>query len=96
MLKSNKLRKSARGQDCTLRIPGVCSHDPEQTVLCHVSTKRTSAMAGKNHDNFSFEACAPCHAWQEKHKGEPECAQYVLEAMDETNDRRIREGLIKS
>lgn len=32
---SKKLRDSARGQDCALRLPG-CRHNPEYTVLCHL------------------------------------------------------------
>ncbi|EIZ8685769.1 DUF1364 family protein, partial [Shigella sonnei] len=27
------LRKAARGQMCTVRIPGYCNHDPETSVL---------------------------------------------------------------
>ena len=33
---SKKIRNSARGQDCALRIPGVCNFNPETTVLAHV------------------------------------------------------------
>ncbi len=29
------LRKAARGQMCTVRIPGYCNHDPETSVLAH-------------------------------------------------------------
>lgn len=35
MIRSDKLRKSARGQDCTLQIPVVCNRDPATTVLAH-------------------------------------------------------------
>ena len=29
-------RKEARGRDCQIRIPGVCSGDPSTVVLCHL------------------------------------------------------------
>ncbi|MBC7213069.1 MAG: DUF1364 family protein, partial [Pseudomonas sp.] len=28
---SKKVRESARGQDCTVRIPGICNFNPETT-----------------------------------------------------------------
>ncbi len=50
-------------------------------------------MSGKNHDNFSFYGCSNCHAWQEANRyKDPMCAQYVLEAMDETNQRIKEQG----
>ena len=33
---SQKLRDSARGQDCTLRLPGICNFDSATTVLAHL------------------------------------------------------------
>ncbi|EIC2853121.1 DUF1364 domain-containing protein, partial [Escherichia coli] len=29
------LRKAAKGQMCTVRIPGYCNHNPETSVLAH-------------------------------------------------------------
>lgn len=96
-IKSPKLRKSANGKSCTMRVPGICDDSqPGSVVVCHVSTKRSSSMGGKNHDNFSFDGCYSCHQWQEDNRySHPEAAQWALEAMDETNQRRIAEGLIK-
>lgn len=34
--RSKALRDSARGQCCTLQIPGICNSNPETTVLCHL------------------------------------------------------------
>ncbi|MER2105083.1 MAG: nuclease domain-containing protein, partial [Pseudomonas atacamensis] len=33
---SKKLRASANGQECTVRMPGICNHNPETTVLAHL------------------------------------------------------------
>lgn len=32
----SKLRESARGQDCLVRLPGVCNRNPETVVLAQV------------------------------------------------------------
>ena len=51
---SKKIRNSARGQDCTLRIPGVCNFNPETTVLAHVGKDR--GMSIKCHDTMAVYA----------------------------------------
>ncbi len=33
---SKKVRESARGQDCTVRLIGICNFNPETTVLAHL------------------------------------------------------------
>ena len=32
----SKLRKLARDRECQVRIPGICNHNPETTVLAHL------------------------------------------------------------
>lgn len=57
---SKKLRDSARGQDCTLRFPGVCNHNPETTVLAHVPCgQRGIGMKGP--DMIAVFSCSDCH-----------------------------------
>lgn len=56
------IRKAARGQDCTLRIPGVCNYNPETTVLCHspyLSSGR--GMGLKAPDEDACFGCSSCH-----------------------------------
>lgn len=57
-VKSNKLRKSARGQDCTLSIPDVCNYNPETVVLCHFPSE---IAASKSTDMSSGFGCSACH-----------------------------------
>ena len=57
-IKQTKIRKSARGQDCQIRIPGFCNFDPATTVLCHLG----GAGAGmKSHDIHGAYGCYECH-----------------------------------
>lgn len=60
MIKSKKLRDSARGQQCTLNIVGVCNYDPETTILAHLPDE-TKGMGKKADDLSSCYACGACH-----------------------------------
>lgn len=57
---SPKLRKSARGRDCTLNIPGVCSFDPEKTVLVHLQFEG-GKMGSKADDTSACYGCSNCN-----------------------------------
>ena len=59
-MKSAKLRKSARHQQCTFQIPGVCNHNPETTVLCHLQFDG-GIMGGKENDLSAAYGCSDCH-----------------------------------
>ena len=52
------LRKTARGQQCMVRIPDVCNHNPETTVLAHLNG---AGMARKHDDMFGAFCCSACH-----------------------------------
>ena len=52
------LRKTARGQPCMVRIPGICNHDPETTVLAHLGG---AGMGRKHDDAFGAFCCSACH-----------------------------------
>lgn len=54
------LRKSARGQNCMIRYPGVCNHNPETTVLCHF--RMFSGVSLKPDDMQGAFGCSDCHA----------------------------------
>ncbi len=53
-----KITKSARGELCQIRIPGVCNFNQETTVLCHLN----GGGAGmKNNDIHGSYGCSRCH-----------------------------------
>lgn len=60
MIRSNPLRESACGQDCTLNIVGVCNYNSETTVLAHLPDE-SHGMARKSDDISSAFACSSCH-----------------------------------
>ncbi|WLD56901.1 DUF1364 domain-containing protein [Salinispirillum sp. LH 10-3-1] len=57
---SKKLRNSARGQDCTLNIAGVCNYNPETVVLAHLPDE-SKGMGTKADDISACFACSACH-----------------------------------
>lgn len=57
---SKKLRDSARGQDCAVRIPGTCNFNPETTVLAHLPCGQ-KGIGMKGLDTVAVYACSACH-----------------------------------
>ena len=54
--------KSARGQECQVRIDGICNDNPETVVAAH-SNQYIHGKGGalKAHDIFTAWACSDCH-----------------------------------
>ena len=59
-MKSNKLRQSAKNQDCLVRIPGICNHNHETVILAHVGSDKV--MGGKCSDLEAAYCCSACHS----------------------------------
>ena len=55
------LRKLARGQQCMIRIPGVCNGDPETTILAHYRMAGLCGTGQKPIDECGAWACSSCH-----------------------------------
>lgn len=57
----SKIRKSARGQECQIRLPGICNGNPETTVLAHYRMAGACGMGIKPPDFMGAYACSACH-----------------------------------
>lgn len=88
---SKKIRNSARGQDCTLRLVGICNFNPETTVLAHIGFD--SGIATKCGDNMAVFACSNCHAEIDSN-GRSKYASDKLRALEETQQSLISAGLL--
>jgi hypothetical protein len=62
-----KLREYARGQDCQIRLPGICNGNPETTVLAHFRMAGISGMGIKSPDVLGAHACSDCHGYVDTH-----------------------------
>lgn len=54
------LRKLAKGQECMLRLPGICNGNPETTVLAHIR-RGFYGMGIKPVDWCGVWMCSDCH-----------------------------------
>ena len=55
---SKRLRDSAKGQVCRVRLPSVCNWNPETTVLAHLGG---AGMGIKKDDMQGAFSCSSCH-----------------------------------
>lgn len=98
-VRSEALMRSAQGQHCALRLPGICNHNPATTVLAHLPGIGKS-MGSKVSDLHTAYACFACHSaidtfgWERRGL----TAAIVLDAMlrghAETQARQVGMGLI--
>jgi hypothetical protein len=94
-LVSPKLRASARGEDCTFQIPGVCNRNPETVVLCHIADER-KGLGNKSDDYSAAFGCSSCHEAIDQHRLSAEDELFFkLRGMQRTWRRWVETGLIK-
>lgn len=94
-LVSPKLQRSARGQECTLQVVGVCNFNPDTVVLAHVQTEG-GKMGGKCDDFSAVFCCSECHRWLDQYLGtEEERLFYTRRALVRTWRIWIDERLVK-
>ena len=91
------LRDSARGEECTVQIVGVCNYQSETTVLAHLPDE--SKGMGKKADDFSAcYSCSACHDALDRRVRsgalESECEWYMRRAMTRTIRRLYEKNLI--
>lgn len=92
----SKLRKSARGEECTLQMHPYCNGNPETVVLCHLPSD--SGMGQKSPDWWAAYGCSACHNVIDGRSGHLLDRVIVNECMRmghyRTLQRMIEKGLI--
>ena len=93
------LREMAQGQQCTLRLPGHCSWDRGQTMLCHLRLPGVAGTALKPDDLLAVIGCHGCHQVIDGHVGTDlpwsEIDRAVLDALGRTLLLWKRNGLVQ-
>ncbi len=97
-LKSKKLRNSAKGQECQVRLPGLCNYNPETVVLAHVG--KGSGMGQKADDIHAAFCCSACHDILDKRQYTPllsyeEIENYAWHGVQRTQKIWLEMGLIE-
>ncbi len=54
----SKITQSARGQECQVRLDGICNHDSDTTVFAHIGG---GGMGTKQPDTEGAFCCSDCH-----------------------------------
>lgn len=91
---SRKIRDSARGEECSLRLP-CCNGDPETTVLAHLRYFGWAGIAQKPHDFLAVYACSSCHdALDGRARDGLFGFEDVLRGLGETLTKLHRKGLL--
>lgn len=91
---SEKLRNSARGQPCTVRLD-CCNRDPDTTVLAHLRGIG-DGMGTKPSDWHAVFACSDCHTAIDQHLVPKAIrSEILLLALKETQQRWFEMGLLQ-
>jgi hypothetical protein len=84
--KMTPIRRSAKGEACTLMIPGICNGDTSTTVLCHSNRLEDGKGMGlKAPDTEACYGCSACHDVLDGRRPRP--AWLSQEALDMAFDR---------
>ena len=62
MIRSKAIKQATKWESCTLEEPGVCNHNPETTVFCHLPDG-FKGMGMKANDISGFFGCSNCHGY---------------------------------
>ena len=94
----SKITKSARGENCLIRIPGVCNRDDKTTVACHEPSG--SGLGMKWPDTEIAYGCSACHdeidgRTRYKHEGHIVYKPDDMLLMFYQGSRRTRKKLIE-
>lgn len=93
----SKIRKSAKGKCCTVRIPGYCNHNHDTVILAH---RNGYGVGGKNPDYQGAYCCSNCHdiidgrVYANEYSSD-EIYLMFCDGVFETQEIMRKEGLIK-
>lgn len=97
-MRSNAMRMSAKGEECTFQIVGVCNGNPETTVLCHLPDE-SHGMGHKADDISAAYGCVACHDAIDGRPSNPWDRDakdwYMRRAMVRTWRRMVETGVVK-
>lgn len=97
MSKQSKYTKSCRGQECTVRVPGVCCGDPATVIGAHLNG---GGMGFKALDIHLADCCAACHSFLDggyvQYSVDRDTRDLLhLQAVIRTQERMVKDGTLK-
>ena len=96
----SKITESARGQECQIRLPGICSGNPETVVWCHANGLASGRGIGlKANDLTGAYGCDACHDVYDRRVKTDLSYEYVQVCFYEGHMRSLRilieKGLVR-
>ena len=96
MKKLTPIQASARGEECTIQIQGICNNNPATTVLCHAPYH--GRFGSRKSDWWAAYGCSSCHDAIDG-RDRMACANldyrlYWHDAIHETHVKLIEKGLL--
>jgi hypothetical protein len=96
MAKQTKITKSAKGEECQVRIGGICNFKSETTVFAHYGG---GGMGGKSPDLHGAYCCSNCHDLVDGRTKSAYCfdevQRWMLEGILRTQTILLNKGLVK-
>lgn len=86
----SKITESARGEQCTMKLPWIHWHNPETVVFAHSNKlKHGKGMGKKASDEFGAYLCYRCHAIVDGHEKRPDyiTKEYIDNMFDEAIEK---------
>jgi len=95
MKHQNSITRSARGEDCLVRIPGYCNRNAETVVYAHLGGGGMGTKVNKIHGAY---CCSACHDVVDgrvrSHYSREVVKMMLLEGMVRTQLKLIDKGLL--
>ena len=94
------LRNSAKGEDCLIRLPGICNGNPATTVLAHYRLIGISGLGLKSPDMLAAFACSACHDYVDSRRISADLSRDQvklahLEGVMRTQAYWLKQGYVK-
>jgi hypothetical protein len=92
----SKITRSAKGEECQVRIPGICNYNQETTIFAHLNGY---GMGGKHADLFGAYCCSTCHGVIDGHircfRFDPgQIRAFHIDGILRTQEMLVRKGLV--
>lgn len=92
-IRSKKITQSAKGESCTLRIPGACNRNPDTVVFCHAPSP-DKGTGSKSDDFWGAYGCSGCHSYMDNRMWNQLSATW-FRAIFETQKKLFKKGILK-
>lgn len=70
-MSQDRITKSARGEECQIRLPDVCNFNPETSVWCHAGGADIKGVGQQADSLLGAVGCSDCHDVYDRRRKPP-------------------------